>query len=59
MRDYFYCWNNPKENFVVFSGVELKDIIDNIALNGGLLLLAHKYHKARFDRQSRFYFLLK
>ncbi|MDF7802118.1 hypothetical protein P4C99_21785 [Pontiellaceae bacterium B1224] len=56
MRDYLYIFNNPKDKFILASGIEFKVIAEHIS-DRGLFLLKHEYPNAGFDFQSRFEYL--
>lgn len=57
MRNYVYIWNNPESNFLVASGIELKDFRDIIARNSGLIFLEHSSDSLKSDNKSGFDFL--
>lgn len=42
MRDYLYFWHEPKNQCVVTSGIEFKDVATHMGRSGGLLLLRHR-----------------
>jgi hypothetical protein len=57
MRDYIYIWHDPKNRFVVASGIQLKDVAAAMSVNGGLILLVHDFADAFWDPSSRFDFV--
>jgi hypothetical protein len=56
MRDYLYIFNDPKDKFILASGIEFRVLANHIS-GRGLVLLKHEYPDAGFDFQSRFEYL--
>ena len=57
MRDYLYIWNDPKEQFIVVSGLEFQSFAAYFSKNGALLLLNHKSDSTSCDDKSGFEFV--
>jgi hypothetical protein len=57
MRDYLYVWNEPKEQFLVASGLEFKDFLPVLSAHGGVALIDHSSEVAATDRVSGFDFV--
>lgn len=54
MRDYLYIWHEPKEQYIIASGIEFKSISNNLNESGGIILIDHQSETAWFDENSRF-----
>ncbi len=53
MRDYLYIWNDPKNNFILASGIEFKDLAKAVP-HKSLWLLAHEFDQGDISWPSRF-----
>jgi len=54
MRDYLYFWHEPKDHFIVASGIHFKDLAPSLSKAGGVLLLSHEFWEAPHDPNSGF-----
>jgi hypothetical protein len=52
MRNYLYLWHDPEKQFIVASGLELKDFRQCFSGQGGLFLIQHKSELAAHDSES-------
>jgi hypothetical protein len=57
MRQYLYLWHERLAKRLVASGIEFRDLVPDLRVAGGLVLLRHRFDKAAFDRVSRFDFI--
>lgn len=57
MRPYLYLWHQPAEKRVVASGIEFRDLLPELEVAGGLVLLRHQFGDAAVDPVSRFDFI--
>lgn len=49
MRNYLYIWHNPKQQFLLASGIEFKDFLPYLSGRGGAVLLSHQSDFAQSD----------
>ena len=59
MRDCLYIWNDPKECYIVASGVTFGDMVRFIKPEKGVLLLSHEYDHAKYYGDSGFGYVPK
>jgi hypothetical protein len=59
VRDYLYVWHDPKEQFVVASGLCVRDFVPLLDDKKCLILLDHKSVVASYDSSSRFSYVTK
>jgi hypothetical protein len=52
MRPYLYVWNRPAGHCLTASGLELADLLPDLASGGGVFLLRHRFDDVERDPAS-------
>jgi len=54
MRDYLYLWHDPHQKFLVASGIEFRDFLQCLKLQGGIVLVDHQSEISSYDVSTSF-----